>query len=151
MNIVLLPQLFGELNDFNYYKKLLSDLPDSYQGRIFLVSDNYNSDIQRYIIANAEFVIGARYHSVVFSIKSETPFICLSYEHKMMGLLKKLKLTDKLIDINDYLKMNITKESVIKQIYESFLSRDSYKIKEANIFARENAVETFNAFIKSLN
>ena len=39
-------------------------------------------------------VIGARYHSIVFAINNCVPFVCLSYEHKMSGMLESLHLND---------------------------------------------------------
>ena len=45
--------------------------------------------------------IGARYHSVVFAINNEIPFVSLSYEHKMKGLLEVLNMTDRMVEIQD--------------------------------------------------
>ena len=67
---------------------------------MFVIDDTYSSDIQEALIKDATFVIGARYHSIVFSINQATPFIALSYEHKISGLLESLNKEDRIIDIS---------------------------------------------------
>lgn len=97
--IIMLPQTYkSEINDYSYFKTL--EKKSSYKN-IIVIDENQNSDIQQKIIAGAIFVIGARYHSIVFAINNNIPFISLSYEHKMIGLLEKLQLLDNLIDIQN--------------------------------------------------
>lgn len=99
--IVMLPQTIG-------YSKLL---PDGYiyfneiksqsifSDRVFVLDEQYGSDIQQTIISKASFLIGARYHSVIFSINQAVPFISLSYEHKMNGVVEILGKKDCEIDL----------------------------------------------------
>lgn len=87
--IAMLPQTIG-------HSKFL---PDGYKyfcqikqaclapQRIVVLNEKYGSDIQQAIIADAKFLIGARYHSVVFAINQATAFVSLSYEHKMSGVV----------------------------------------------------------------
>lgn len=101
LNIIMLPQTFNYENknkgDINFFYELTENLNDS---RIIIISDQYNSDIQQSIISNAEFLIGARYHSIVFAINNSIPFIALSYEHKISGLLTSLSKEECIIDIS---------------------------------------------------
>lgn len=104
IRIVMLPQTFNyqpEDNDVNYFKKLKTVYP---QYDIVVVDDIYSSDIQQTIISNAELVVGARYHSVVFAINQAVPFVALSYEHKISGLLETLNKTYCMVDISNGLE-----------------------------------------------
>lgn len=89
--IVMLPQTVG-------YSR---QLPDGYRyfceigrcstvdpARVVVVPEAYGSDVQQAIIAQADFLVGARYHSVVFAINQGVPFVSLSYEHKMNGVVE---------------------------------------------------------------
>lgn len=96
--IVMLPQLCscGADGDFSYFKKIAKLASDN---NIFVIPDIYSSDIQQVIIRNSNFIVGSRYHTIVFAINNMTPFIALNYEHKISGLLENLGLTDKMVDI----------------------------------------------------
>lgn len=41
------------------------------------------------MIRNARFVVGVRYHSIIFAINTSAPFLCLSYEDKMKFTLER--------------------------------------------------------------
>ena len=97
--IVMLPQTYkSDINDYEYFLKLkqLSSCKN-----ILVIDENQSSDVQQAIIKGANFVIGARYHSIVFAINNEIPFVSLSYEHKMKGLLETLCMTDRIVEIQD--------------------------------------------------
>lgn len=97
--IVMLPQTFNYgvgKDDIWFFREIASLRPDA---DIYVTPDCYSSDIQQAIIRNADCMIGARYHSVVFALNNNVPFIALSYEHKISGLLESLGLQDCMIDI----------------------------------------------------
>ena len=97
--IVMLPQTYKSvINDYEYFLKL-KELSEN--KNIVVIDENQSSDIQQEIIKKSCLVIGARYHSVVFAINNEIPFVSLSYEHKMKGLLEVLNMTDRMIEIQD--------------------------------------------------
>lgn len=97
--IVMLPQIYkSSVDDHSYFERLATK---SSNKNIIVIDENQNSDIQQKIVAGSKFVIGARYHSIVFAINNEVPFISLSYEHKMKGLLEKLGMTEYMVDIQD--------------------------------------------------
>lgn len=54
--------------------------------RIAVLEEQYGSNIQQAIISRSKFLIGARYHSIIFAINQNTPFLSLCYEHKMSGV-----------------------------------------------------------------
>lgn len=97
--LVMLPQLYGQgvkMNDVLFFREIADKKKDN---RIIVVDDIYGSDIQQSIVSKAKLVVGARYHSIVFAINNNTPFISLSYEHKMSGLLESLGIDDSLLDL----------------------------------------------------
>ncbi len=54
-------------------------------------------DEKRYIFKNAKAAICMRFHSVLFSIFSETPFCAVSYSPKTSSVLTELGLDDKMV------------------------------------------------------
>lgn len=114
MKIVLLPQLFGEPDvnqgDVEFFHQLAdaSGLriigSDSLSigkacgdgshatGGVCVLPDTLDSDAQQSIVAGASFVVGARYHSIVFAASAGVPFLSLTYEDKMKGLVEMLPL-----------------------------------------------------------
>lgn len=98
--IVMLPQTYKSvINDYEYFLKLKEM---SGNKNIIVIDENQSSDVQQEIIKKSYLVIGARYHSVVFAINNEIPFVSLSYEHKMKGLLEVLDMTDRMVEIQDF-------------------------------------------------
>lgn len=104
--LVFLPQLFNKEDggDQAYFNMLFSTLTTEEQERIVIVNDNDSSDVQQIIISKSEFIIGARYHSIVFAINNEVQFVSLSYEHKMEGLLSILGLESRSVPFNQWVK-----------------------------------------------
>ncbi len=88
-SIIMLPQLYNVKNrDYLYFKKIKCN--SRFSDRIIVLDDNKSSDMQQKIISHSSLVVGARYHSIVFAINNNVPFVSLSYEHKMVGLLEQL-------------------------------------------------------------
>ena len=146
----MLPQTFGRNdklgNDINLFNDIAKKYNDS---RLVIIDDKYDSDIQQSIISKARFVCGARYHSIVFAINQNRPFIALSYEHKIAGLLNTLNCSDKMIDITESLNNN-------EQIEETYAVFES-KIKNLSCNpaitrkAKEIANNCFDEFLHYLN
>ena len=112
----MLPQLCSnsdDFSDYSYFKKLQSIARNN---NIYVVPDTYGSDIQQTIISNSNCVIGARYHTIVFSINNEVPFVALNYEHKIAGLLEELKLTSNLVDITKAFNNEASVKQTLKTI-----------------------------------
>lgn len=118
LSIVMLPQTFGNgtmKDDVHLFRMIAEKMNDS---RIIVFPDCYGSDIQQQIIRKSQFVIGARYHSIVFAINQNVPFIALSYEHKIAGLLATLDQEDSMIDFTSTMLSNEGKEKCIVQVKE---------------------------------
>lgn len=116
--MLMLPQTFNgtpEQNDINFFRELQQQVGDE---RIHVLSDQYSSDIQQQIIRGASLLVGARYHSVVFSLNNAIPFVGLSYEHKISGLLTSLGKEDCMVDLIEGLSSPEAVERTLSQIAE---------------------------------
>lgn len=145
--IIMLPQLSKYVRysepDYEYFCKLKNMVKND---NIIVLSDTYSSDIQQKIIEKAKCVIGARYHSIVFAINNCTPFISLSYEHKMTGLLELLKLQEFEVDISNIGDNNFDKNFYLHRI-EDLLYNNCSDAKEAKEQAQKTATDTFTRLI----
>jgi len=112
--IVLLPQTFNGVdaqdNDRTFFQDVASSHPDW-----VVLPDTLGSDVQQRIIGGATCIVGARYHSIVFAVNNETPFVALSYEHKISGMLNRLSLTDRIVDIRS-LGRDRSSEQILEEI-----------------------------------
>lgn len=149
-NIVMLPQTFNygtELgDDINFFRDLANELDDP---NIIILNDKYSSDIQQTIISNAEFLIGARYHSIVFALNNNIPFIALSYEHKIKGLLETLDKDDRVVDITNL--SSEENDELIQKIYKLLLNlkKDSEAQRKAKTIAY-NCLEKLVDFLNKI-
>ena len=145
--VVMLPQLFNldKEGDYRYFEYL----KQQFSSGIDLISVDYNSDVQQAIIKNAKALIGARYHSIIFAINNLTPFLSLSYEHKMCGMLQILGLSDYSLDL-----LEIIENKDIKSIFKAIdnIIEDSQKIeielKEKRKIAKGIVFDAFSEFLK---
>lgn len=98
--LVMLPQLFCGTDylstDYSFFKDIQSQVGDS---RIVVLPDTLISEYHQAVIAGAECVVGARYHSIVFAINNDVPFVTLNYEDRIMGMLESLGKQDRVVDI----------------------------------------------------
>lgn len=148
-NILMLPQTFNcgvwrDLHFFNRIKNLNPLLP------LLPIPDIYSSDIQQTVIAGAEFVVGARYHSIVFAINNAVPFVSLSYEHKMSGLLKTIGSEDLMVDISSVFQSKGDMENALQSI-NVILNREQ-SVKPLQIQAKqicENCFDKFKEYCKT--
>lgn len=100
-NVILLPQLFSDnhINDYDYFLRLkkLSKKPDN----VHVISDSSSVQEQLSYIRSSDYVIGGRYHSIVFALCQDVPVISISYESKMSGMMAFFNLSDYEMDVND--------------------------------------------------
>lgn len=143
--VVLLPQTYESiLNDEAYFNELKSGNPD-----VVVVPTEYSSDIQQMIIARADYVVGARYHTIVFAINNKTPFFCLSYEHKMVDMLRILAMEENAVNILDALNEPERISNLIYLNYQNRIVMDR-ELERAHSLAKELASSCFSAFYKVL-
>lgn len=144
-HIVMLPQTFNSAssNDILLFKEIANIRQDK---RIIVMPDSYSSDIQQAIIHQAKFVVGARYHSIVFAINQAVPFIALSYEHKIEGLLQALGKVDCMVNISHIFEKEADKETAVLLFKDLLLNLKSDVQAQTN--AKQKADACFQLFIK---
>jgi len=98
--VVLLPQLFCGRDyastDYAFFRDIADDVDDS---RMVVLPDTLQSECHQAVIAGAKCVVGARYHSIVFAINNNVPFVTLNYEDRILGMLEALGKQDRVVDI----------------------------------------------------
>ncbi|WP_444338457.1 polysaccharide pyruvyl transferase family protein [Phocaeicola plebeius] len=150
IQIVMLPQTFNYhdniKDDINFFKELKNK--SEYNSHILVLNDIYSSDIQQSIISKADYLIGARYHSTVFAINHNIPFIALSYEHKITGLLESLGGENNMVDISD-LSTEERVQDILKHIKLKLDTLGSSK--ELSTIAKKIANNCFDKFKNSIN
>lgn len=87
--------------------------------RIVVLEERFGSNIQQNIVSKAEFLIGARYHSVIFSINQGIPFVSLCYEHKMKGVTNMLNKED--IDIHELFDNSPTSDEKMQKFIDKII------------------------------
>lgn len=148
-NIVMLPQVFCGTSYATSDVELFRELADKKNDkRIIVAADCYSSDVQQTVIHNANYVIGSRYHSIVFALNQGVPCIALSYEHKISGLLQTLGKEEWCIEFSDTLDSEKNQQKCLSQIREliPMLKPDL----EARDRAKQIASDCMNKFIKLL-
>ena len=128
--------------DYEYFSDLAAQA-DS-RTNLLVLGDHYSSDIQQALVSRAELVVGARYHSIVFAINNGVPFISLSYEHKMDGLLECLRLENRAVDIRELGTTGFNAASGLASI--DSLCGNLRKPLEARAKAKSIADATFRGF-----
>lgn len=145
--LIMLPQTFkNTAKDYQYFCELRDKLRND---NIIVIDENQSSDIQQAIIKGASLVVGARYHSIVFAINNSIPFISLSYEHKMTGLLKMLGLDNMEINIE---KVFILKEETIDSAVKHFetILEQLTSITNETSFAKEYTKSAFRGMVAEI-
>lgn len=146
-NVVFLPQLFANGNDKDYFLELINDLPTKYHEKIVVVNENTSSDVQQNIVKNAKFVVGARYHSIIFSINNNRPFLCLSYENKMKNTLELLNYDDYGVDLTELPKgMNFKEfQNRVSKILDRLIKNENIVISNSKSrLIAKTCFENFN-------
>lgn len=148
--IVMLPQTFCmddyPTNDLAFFRDIAEKKNDK---RVIVISDSYSSDIQQKIISNAEYVIGGRYHSVVFAINQGVPVIALSYEHKIVGLMETLNLQEFCVDFTNTLKSPQLQNICINNISE--MIKKLRPTTNNRNYAKSVASQCMDKFIEIVN
>lgn len=144
--VVMLPQTYtnGENDEVRFFEKIAD-----WNERVIIVNDTYSSDIQQAIIKQAELVIGARYHSIVFAINNGIPYVSLSYEHKMSGLLETLGTEDAILDLTHAFD---DEESVLSSlaVFKEKLNM-AQQVKNVTATAKLIASNCFARFVEFVN
>lgn len=140
IGVLLIPQLFGNENDSKFLDKFR-------ESDTFLLSEEYDTYFQQYIISKLYAVIGMRYHSNVFSAKMATPFIAIAYEDKMRGFMESAGITRYMLEVE-----SISYEKLESKWEDLVFSYDEYKLflQEQRDRWKRSAGKTMNMIRESL-
>ena len=90
-------------------------------------------------------VFGMRYHSNVFSAKMGTPFVSISYEQKMKGLMEILEFNDLCLDIHE-----LSYEKLVEKYHYLAQNYDMYyvKLNEKKLWLRDKSHQTTDRVVE---
>jgi len=93
------------------------------KNQIVNLTGRYNHYQIKTIYRNLDYLLGTRFHSVIFSLTSYVPSIAIEYEHKTSGIMKDLNLSEWVIKIEDVTcDILINKFNKLKENKEQYLS-----------------------------
>lgn len=137
VGVLLIPQLFGNQDDTKLLEKYTSD-------NTFMLSNEYDTYAQQYVISQLYALVGMRYHSNIFAAKTGVPFVAVSYEEKMTGFMIDHNLTELMIPVKDISEeLLLKKYGMIEEKHDSF----EKQLKDKREEFRELAKVTVDAVL----
>lgn len=111
MIVVFIPQVTVDTyqDDDRYISQKVKNNMKYRDGAV-LLSDKFTHHDIKSLYSGLDYIIGTRFHSVIFSLTSYVPAIAIEYEHKTGGIMKDLGLSDWVIKIEDVNSINLTKK-----------------------------------------
>lgn len=98
-------------NDVMVYKEIKKRLKNKYELKV--TTKNYRPEDIKGIISVCDFLIGMRFHSIIFAYLTNTPFIGIEYDDKITQFLRSTKKSDKGIKL-----VQLSEERIMKKICE---------------------------------
>lgn len=127
-HVVFIPQVTSVHNndDDRTVSRSIASRMKNTQG-IHVMDGEYDHYDVKAMYDELDFIIGTRFHSVIFSLTSYVPAIAIEYEHKTSGIMKDLDLSQwalKIEDVRSEAIVALFAELVSKQkVYETHLQR----------------------------
>lgn len=141
VGVLLIPQLFGNQDDTKLLEKYTND-------NTFVLSNEYDTYAQQYVISKLYALVGMRYHSNIFAAKTGVPFVAVSYEEKMTGFMMDHNLTELMIPVKDISeKLLLSKYEMIDENHTKFEKRLKDKREEFRRLAKIT-VDSVISFMK---
>ena len=81
--------------------KIFELISKEYQSRVIVLDMNLGPKELKYIISQMNYFIGTRMHSNIFALSSLIKTIAIAYEPKTTGIMKMLKLSSYVINMED--------------------------------------------------
>ncbi|GKW45323.1 polysaccharide pyruvyl transferase family protein [Planococcus sp. NCCP-2050] len=121
---ILIAQTMGPSFNEDDNEAIKAILDGGIQNNVTVISDiNLDASSIKKIYKSMDYVVGTRFHSVIFSISSGTPSIAISYGgNKGKGIMEELGLKEYEIEIEQ-----LASERLIKVFNELLLNEESYK------------------------
>jgi colanic acid/amylovoran biosynthesis protein len=95
------------------------------KSRAMILTENLDPEELLAIYGHADFMVGTRFHSVIFSLTAGTPCISISYSgYKATGIMQDLELDRFVIPISE-----VNREVLIQMAEDLMVNRDSIRNK----------------------
>jgi colanic acid/amylovoran biosynthesis protein len=116
--------------------------------RANIIEEDMGYDIVKLAYKEADFVVGTRFHSMVFGLSYGVPGIAIEYEHKTRGIMRDLGLEEWVIHID-----NIASKDLISLFDRLIAEEKKYRAHLAQVMpkcigAANNAIGLYQGIIK---
>lgn len=121
--VVFIPQVTTNIledDDRRVSKRVYEQMKDTTNA--YYLGDEYNHYEIKSLYKMVDFVVGTRFHSVIFSLASYVPAIAIEYEHKTSGIMKDLDLSKRVIKLSE-----LEVERLCRMFDELIEERAAYK------------------------
>ncbi|MGA9187347.1 MAG: polysaccharide pyruvyl transferase CsaB [Methanosarcina sp.] len=102
-------------SDYSISKEIIEMMKN--KNKCHILKNVYHPTETAKIISKSCFVIGMRYHSIIFAINSHIPFIAISYDQKVTSLVNETGLSAYCLDFNS-IDPNIILNKIESVLYE---------------------------------
>jgi polysaccharide pyruvyl transferase CsaB len=132
------------------------------KSKCYVLENVYDPTETAKIVSKSLFVIGMRYHSILLSINSHTPFIAISYDQKVTSLVKETGLSGYCLDFNSIdpeilldklesiLDESSSFKSILKNTHETLVRRCEINYQILLQFTEKSAQSKFNIDIQKI-
>jgi len=120
-------------NDSTAINQIIQKLPNSTYS--YIKDDNLNCEQIKAIYSNFYFIVGTRFHSVIFSLSEYVPAIAIAYGgNKAKGIMKDMNLSDYCLDI-----YQLNYKELVNSFQKAIKNRNEYinRIDEYMKFAHK--------------
>lgn len=110
-SVVFIPQVTSVFNgddDREISKAVYERM--SYKQAAHVVTDDLSHYDVKSMYNELDFILGTRFHSVIFSLTSYVPALAIEYEHKTSGIMNDLDLSEWTLKIDEVNSANITQK-----------------------------------------
>ncbi|HTH93046.1 MAG TPA: polysaccharide pyruvyl transferase family protein [Candidatus Paceibacterota bacterium] len=98
--VIFIPQVTVELqsdDDRESSKRVYSYMEE--KDKAYVVKERYDHHIVKAMYADLDYLVGTRFHSVIFALTSKVPSMAIEYEHKTRGIMADLGLEQWVVNI----------------------------------------------------
>jgi len=123
IRILFIPQVTSTVHndDDRDVAKRIVELVSNKQS-VINCTDNYDHFQLKQLYSHLDFLVGTRFHSVIFSLTSYVPALAIEYEYKTSGIMKDLGLSEWVIPIEQ-----VTAENLYEKFVQLLDEGDLYK------------------------
>lgn len=154
--VVFIPQVTAEFHgdDDRIVHKRIHQFISDLQG-VYVIDEKLNHYNIKAAYDSLDFVIGTRFHSVIFSLTSYVPVIAIEYEHKTGGIMHDLGLDKWVLKMEEVNSNNLCKKidmlikdhkkyrDYLKAIMPDYIKKNNENIKTVK--------KHYDKFIKNNN